>query len=486
MSVERVSFYDEQARWRRQTWRGSFVCGLASSVMGAPLAVLLTPIAFLAVGLTLRYTPGPGGDDALAALVSAARFIPQALETALETEELSSLLSPPAILAFSMLLAPGMAVLLVVWFFLRLRFARSGVGGLLLSLSARPPRAQDVEEAQLANVIEEMAIAAGMRLPALRILDDDAPNAAAVGSGEDDATVVASRAVLARLDREQTQAIAAHLLGSIASGDLRILASLNAVFECAGLVILVLDAAFGLSPSAFRDLARVLRFLLGGGRDPEEASLVQKLLIAMTGEVREDGIHQVSEGPTVKKYPFLNFFLLPFLLLNVVNLMLKWQTWLIRSIFVGPMVMVVWRRRRFHADAVAVQLTRNPDALAKALSALSVDAALLSRAGWAEPLFVVGAPGGGWSKELGGLGASHPPLAKRLKRIAAMGGRDPSGPEPSWKPRQWTAASLVLVPLAALTVPLMGVVVVLSFVLAAFPALLVTLAGLAIVVAILT
>jgi Zn-dependent protease with chaperone function len=485
MSVSRrTSFFDEQARWRQKTWRGSLVCGLAASVMGAPLAVLLTPLVVLVVGLTLRYTPG--GDDALALLVSAARFIPRALETAAETDELSSLLGPPTLLAFSMLLAPGMTVLLFVWILLRLRFARSGVGGLLLGLSARPPRGDVVEEVQLGNVIEEMAIAAGMRPPALRLLDDDAPNAAAVGSGEDDSTVVVSRAVLARLDRDQTQAVAGHLLGSIASGDLRILASLNAVFECAGLTILVLDAAFGLSPSAFRDLARVLRFLLGGARDPVDAATVQKLLVTMTGEVREDGIHHVSEGPTVKKYPFLNVFLLPFLLLNVVNLMLKWQTWLIRSIFVGPMVMLVWRRRRFHADAVAVQLTRNPDALAMALSSLSVDAALLSRAKWAEPLFVVGAPGGGWSEELGGLGGSHPPLRKRLKRIAAMGGRDLSGPERSWKPREWTAASLILLPLAALTVPLMGVVVVLSFLLAAFPALLVTLAGLAIVVAILT
>jgi len=484
VSVERTSFFDEQARWRRRTWRGSLVCALAASVMGAPLAVLLTPLALLVVGLTLKYTPG--GGPALDLLVSAARFIPRALETAADTEKLSSFLSPPTLLALSMLLAPGMAVLLAVWFLLRFRFALSGVGGLLLGLSARPPRVEDVEEIQLGNVIEEMAIAAGMPSPALRLLDDDAPNAAAVGSGADDSTVVVSRAVLARLDRDETQALAGHLLGSIASGDLRILASLNAVFECAGLTILVLDAAFGLSPSAFRDLARVLRFLLGRDRDPAEAPFVQKLLVQMTGEVRQDGIHQVSEGPTVKKYPFLNFFLLPFLLLSVVNLMLKWQTYLIRSIFVGPMVMLVWRRRRFHADAVAVQLTRNPDALAKALCALSVDAALLSRARWAEPLFVVGAPGGGWSEELGGLGSSHPPLEKRLKRLAAMGGRDFRAPARSFMPREWTAASLILVPLAALTVPLMGVVVALSFLLAAFPALLTTLAALAIVVAILT
>jgi Zn-dependent protease with chaperone function len=357
---------------------------------------------------------------------------------------------------------------------------------MILGLGARPPQPNAVEEVQLGNVIEEMAIAAGMTPPALRVLDDDAPNAAAVGSGEDDATIVVSRAVLARLDRDGTQAVAGHLLGSIASGDLRILASLNAVFECAGLAILVLDAVFGLSPSAFRDLARVLKLIAGGG-DAAESAEAQKLLVTMTGEVREDGIHHVSEGPTVKKYPFLNVFLMPFLLLNVVNLMLKWQTYLIRSIFVGPMVMLVWRRRRFHADAVAVQLTRNPEALAKGLAALSMDPELLSRASWAEPLFVVGAPGGGWSRELGGIGGSHPPLGKRLARIAAMGGRAIREPERSYAPRpRWTAASLVLVPLAALVVPLMGVVVVLSFFLAAFPALLVTLVELAIVVAILT
>jgi Zn-dependent protease with chaperone function len=452
--------------------------------MGAPLAVLLTPLAVLFVGLTLRFMPG--GQEPLELLVSAARFIPRAIEAALDTDRLSSLLGPRPLLAFAMLLAPGMAALFGLWLLLRIRFAHSGVGGMILGLGARPPQPNAVEEVQLGNVIEEMAIAAGMTPPALRVLDDDAPNAAAVGSGEDDATIVVSRAVLARLDRDGTQAVAGHLLGSIASGDLRILASLNAVFECAGLAILVLDAVFGLSPSAFRDLARVLKLIAGGG-DAAESAEAQKLLVTMTGEVREDGIHHVSEGPTVKKYPFLNVFLMPFLLLNVVNLMLKWQTYLIRSIFVGPMVMLVWRRRRFHADAVAVQLTRNPEALAKGLAALSMDPELLSRASWAEPLFVVGAPGGGWSRELGGIGGSHPPLGKRLARIAAMGGRAIREPERSYAPRpRWTAASLVLVPLAALVVPLMGVVVVLSFFLAAFPALLVTLVELAIVVAILT
>jgi Zn-dependent protease with chaperone function len=482
MSAEtRTSFYEEQAWRRRQTWRGSLLCGLAASVMGAPLAVLLTPLVVFAIGLALR--SAPGGEEALSVLVSAARFIPEAIESALEADRLRDLLRPRPLLAFAMLLAPGMMALLGVWLFLR---NRSGVGGILLALGVRLPRPDDVEEVQLGNVIEEMAIAAGMPPPTLRLLDADAPNAAAVGSGEKDSAVVATRGLLARLDRGETQAVAGHLLGSIASGDLRILASLNAVFECAGLVILVLDAFFGLSPSAMRDLLHVAKFLLGGIRDPAEAAAISKLLVEMTGEVREDGIHHVSEGPTVKKYPFLNVFLLPFLMLNFVNLMLKWQTYLIRSVFVGPMVMLVWRRRRFHADAVAVQLSRNPDALARALTALSIDPALLSRTRWAEPLFVVGAPGGGWSSDLGGFGNSHPSLQKRLKRIAAMGARDLSRPTAKWTASQWSGSSLLLLPLAALTVPLMGVVLVLSFLLAAVPALLVTLAGLSIAVAILT
>ncbi|MGH9335322.1 MAG: M48 family metalloprotease, partial [Vicinamibacteria bacterium] len=326
---ERTSFFEEQARRRRDTWRATFVCALASCVMGAPLAVLVTPLVFLAAGLSLKYLPGQ--EAALSSLIEAGRFIPLAIETAADADDASSFFKSEVLLALAMLLAPGMAMLLLVWFFLKRRFQRSGVGGLLLTLSARKPLATDLEELQLANVVEEMAIAASMRPPEVLILDDDAPNAAAVGSSEKEAIVVVSRGVLGKLDRDETQAVVGHLIGSIGSGDLRILGGLNAVFQCAGLVLVVLDAAFGLSPSAMRDLARTLRFIFGSSRDPREAAEIEKLLVTSTGKAREDGIHHLSETPTVKKFPFLNAVLLPFLLANVVALFLQWQTWLIRS-----------------------------------------------------------------------------------------------------------------------------------------------------------
>ena len=70
--------------------------------------------------------------------------------------------------------------------------------------------------------------------------------------------------------------------------------------------------------------------------------------------------------------------------------------------------MMVWRSRRYLADAASVRLTRNPDALARALERLSVHGDLLSKARWAEPLFVVGSSRGAWSEELGGVVGSHP------------------------------------------------------------------------------
>ena len=36
------------------------------------------------------------------------------------------------------------------------------------------------------------------------------------------------------------------------------------------------------------------------------------------------------------------------------------------SLFLGPPLAMIWRDRRYAADAMAVQLTRNPDGLARA------------------------------------------------------------------------------------------------------------------------
>ena len=53
--------------------------------------------------------------------------------------------------------------MVVLWLLLRRLFSGAGVGGLAIGLGAREPRLTDLEERQLVNIVEEMAIAAGCR-----------------------------------------------------------------------------------------------------------------------------------------------------------------------------------------------------------------------------------------------------------------------------------------------------------------------------------
>ena len=480
---------------RRQTWRASAVCGLASLVMGAPLAVLITPAVVLVVGLVLKSVPG--NELVVAAFVQRIGSIPGWIGIAFDEKNPWGFLHPRTLLGLQLLLLPGMIVLFGIWLALRAHFRKAGVGGLLSSLGARAPRRDDVEEIQIGNVIEEMTIASGCPELSVFLLDAGASNAAAIGVGENEAAVVVSRGLLDGLSRDETQAVAAHLIGSVANGDLRILASLNAVFQSVGLVLLALDAVFALSPSAARDVVRTLRFLLGGRLDAVETAAVEELLVARILVLREDGLHGLTSdlrkpqpetrlGRLVKGFPPLYVVLVPFLLVYVVSLLLRWQVWLLRLLLAGPMVMMVWRTRRYLADAASVELTRNPDALARALERLSVEGDLLSRARWAEPLFVVGSSRGAWSKELGGVVGSHPPLRKRLQRIAAMGGLDLTEKTKSrGAPVELTLKTLLTSPLVLTLASVFFVIGVVSMGLAAFPAIGLTLLGLKLVLALL-
>ena len=90
-----------------------------------------------------------------------------------------------------------------------------GVGGTLASLSAREPDPSDLKELQLADVVQEMAIAAGLPPPRLMLLDSAGANAAAIGTSAAGARIVISRQLIDDLDRDQLQALMAHMVGSM-------------------------------------------------------------------------------------------------------------------------------------------------------------------------------------------------------------------------------------------------------------------------------
>lgn len=551
--VDRVSFFEEQRRRRRQTWRFTVLCAAAAALVGVPLAMFITPFLFLTALLTLHlaglFVPVPAA--AWAALRDVSLVVPGFLggfgdspeETLLgslrDGLEATPFLFGSPLLTLALLLVPSMLAVVAVWLAYRSLFRRAGVGGELLALGAREPRPDELEERQLVNLVEEMAIAAGLPPPRVQLLDSPVPNAAAIGGRIDDAVIVVSRGLLERLDRDQTQGVIGHLVGSIGNGDMRIALSIMTLFQTIELFFTVFDALINLSHSAWRDLFRVARCALTGGADARAAAAVAALLDHRLGEWREDGITGLVEdsqrasprhwtGRVLRRLPFLYVLLLPFGLLYLLFMLLRFQVFLFRSMIVGPLVMLVWRTRRHLADATAVQLTRNPDGLARALVQLAAEGAVMPGGQWFAHLFAVGpeavqarqdeayqqrldglrqrlgegsagnrlgalaegyraarqhgaqagqSTSGTWGGALGGV-ASHPPLKKRMKRLQKLGAAIAM---PSARARVrlsiplviWEAASvIVLLPLTAILVYLLACIMAVVFLFGATSAVL--------------
>src|SRR5919202_1363503 len=73
----------------------------------------------------------------------------------------------------------------------------------------------------LFNVFEEMAIAAGLPMPKIYIVDDSAPNAFATGRGPEHASIAVTSGLLEKLDRDELQGVIAHEMSHVGNLDIR-------------------------------------------------------------------------------------------------------------------------------------------------------------------------------------------------------------------------------------------------------------------------
>ena len=238
------TFFAAQKRNRRATWRMSALCTFAAFIMGIPLTLVLTPLLYTLGMVVLEtvnhFSPQPellqqANDLAKLGLRVADYVINQ--KGTLDPGELAA--------GLTLVLLPGMVVAYGLWFAMLALFRHGGVGGTLASMNAREPNQADLKELQLADVAQEMAIAAGLPAPKIMLVDSIGANAAAVGTSLHDARIVISRRLLDDLDRDQMQAILAHLVGSIGNGDLGIAFTVTSVFETCGLLLDIINAPFG-------------------------------------------------------------------------------------------------------------------------------------------------------------------------------------------------------------------------------------------------
>ncbi|MGJ3241737.1 MAG: M48 family metallopeptidase [Opitutales bacterium] len=275
------------------------------------------------------------------------------------------------------------------------------MGGRKLDPSTRRP-----EERQLMNVVEEMAIASGVPVPAVYLMDDEPGiNAFAAGFGFDDAVVGVTRGAVEQLDRDELQGVIAHEFSHILNGDMRLSTKLSGwIF---GIVMLTL-------------LGRGFWSLIKGGRRSGRHGGGH----IYVGGSRGGGGGGRSKGNGAGA--LILAVILVAILITIIGF--------IGECFARLIQAAVSRQREYLADASAVQFTRNPEGIGNALRRIggNKSGSRVSHAqasGFAHAFF---------SKSLRSevaFFATHPPLKRRIRRILKEWDGDYLEPRPRPKPR---------------------------------------------------
>lgn len=223
----------------------------------------------------------------------------------------------------------------------------------------------------LFNVVEEMAIAAGLPMPKIYIIQDSAPNAFATGRDPEHASVAVTSGLLKKLSRDELQGVIAHEMSHVGNFDIRY-AMLVGVLV--GTTVLISD--FFLRGLWFG------RGFGGGGR----------------GGGRDGGGGYVQ------------------LIMMVVAIVLA----ILAPLFARLLQLSISRQREYLADASAVRLTRNPKGLADALQKISGDREVLEAANRATAHLYIVNPVKGFEKRAKGLFSTHPPIEERIAILRHM------------------------------------------------------------------
>ncbi|MCS0444033.1 M48 family metallopeptidase [Vibrio diabolicus] len=244
------------------------------------------------------------------------------------------------------------------------RGVAESIGGKLISSNTL-----DAKHRQLLNVVEEMAIASGIPVPPVYVMQEERGiNAFAAGMSIDDAVIGVTQGALDSFSRDELQGVIAHEFSHILNGDMRLNTRLIGVL-------------FGIT------------------------------CIAHFGHLVLDNTHHTSRVSRSSSDSDKGFAVI--MLIAIICLVLGW----IGTLFGSMIKAAISRQREFLADASAVQFTRNDQGIAGALKKIGshmAGSSLNTKASdeMSHMMF-------GQSKLSGfsGLFATHPPLEERIRRI---------------------------------------------------------------------
>lgn len=409
---DRITFFAEQQRNRRATWRMMVACGIALFIVGIPLCLVLSPLLYAGALIVLNtihlVMPIPSVIDRLQEMGTMAFAVFGYLAGDAEFQISSAQLFSGVVLW----LAPGIVTIVVIWLGVYSLFRHAGVGSVLLCLGARPPQVTDIEEKQLCNLAEEMALAAGVPAPRVMLLDANEVNAAAIGTSVVDATLIFSRRALDVCNRDETQGMVGQLIGSISNGDLRIAFLMTSVRLTFAMLVTLLRAPFG--PHGRTMFLQLVRLgMKSWKRERYTASDTEFLKTLIADGLRMEGPDDLDN--LANHWTFL--LLSPLVL---ASLSVRWTLFVLLPGLIDPILALLWRTRRHLADATAVQLTRNPDGVA---SAIRRSGSVIPGSQGVAELFLYGPAGAESVSELlrwQSVGF-HPSGVSRLQRLRAQG-----------------------------------------------------------------
>ncbi len=238
----------------------------------------------------------------------------------------------------------------------------------ILTMSGARP-ADRKRDFEFYTVAENMALAAGLPVPKLYVIEDDAPNAFATGRDPEHAAVCATRGLLNRLNRTELEGVIGHEMTHVRNYDTRL-----------GAIVAVLVGIVALLGDWF------LRMSFWGSRGRNRN--------------RDEG------GQLGAIFVVLGFI---FALLS--------------PIVATLIQLAISRRREFIADAGSVELTRQPSGLIHALEKISVVDEPLREANKATAHLYIVNPfkeGHGAVSWFSNLFNTHPPVKDRITALQKM------------------------------------------------------------------
>jgi len=225
------------------------------------------------------------------------------------------------------------------------------------------------DDPELWNVIEELCLAGGLPMPRVYVIEDTAPNAFATGRDPEHGVVAITSGLRQKLDRDELAGVMAHELSHIRFYDIRLQTLIGVLV---GLTALVSDM--------------FLRSMWWGG-----------------GRRRSSSRSSGSGGGA-----------------GAVLLVVAILAAIVAPLFARLLQLSISRKREYLADAGAVQLTRYPDGLARALEKISGDREVLEVANRATQHLYIVNPIKSFEKRAKGLFSTHPPVEERIGRLRSM------------------------------------------------------------------